>query len=109
MDAKDWIGVGILGAAVVLTVILVRVRFIRRNPLLLMAFVSNPGLVGVFAGCAFLLRDTKLALPCWIGAMLTMIPSTFLVMLQVPKALFADLARDQKEDNTSPPQDDGQP
>jgi uncharacterized membrane protein YkvI len=97
-----------LAAAIVLTTILVRVRFIRHNPILLMAFIGNPGLVGACAAGAFLLRGTKLELPCWIGAMVLMIPSTFLVMLRVPKAIFAELAQNDPPDK--PPQrDDVQP
>jgi len=103
MDPKDIIGICILVAAVVLTVILLQFRFIRRRPLLLLAFLVNPGVVGILGGCAFLLRDTTAANPCWISSMVLMIPSTFVVMFVVPKAVFAELATK----DGAPPDDQG--
>jgi len=96
MESKDWIGVGIFVTAVAFSALLFRLKFVRRDPLLLGAILINPGLVGVLAACAFWLRNTSYTIPCWIGSMLLMVPSTIAVMLAVPKAYSRQIAAEAK-------------
>lgn len=107
MEAKDFLGIGICLTAVALTAILLRVRFIRRSPALIVAFLLNPGLVGVLAACAFWMRDSTASIPCWLGSMVLMVPSTILVMLKVPKAIYQEAL--DKEPASRPPADSTPP
>ena len=97
MEAQDWIGVGVLSATVILTVTLLRLRLVRRLPVLMMAFLINPGMVGLAASLAFWLRDTSHSFYFWAAAMLLMIPSTLIVMMYVPKAMFKQIEAQQDD------------
>jgi hypothetical protein len=110
MVQQDWIGVGILASSLALLAVLLKFRFIRRNPPLLVAFIVNPGIVGVLASCAFWFRDAGTwATVLWVGAMVLTVPCTIAVMLVVPKAYFHQFqAEIAARDEAEPPSDDGQ-
>ncbi len=107
MEAKDILGIGIFLSAAILTAVLLRVRFVRRSPALVAAFLLNPALVGVLAACAFWLRDSTASTPCWIGSMVLMVPSTILIAFKVPKAIYQEML--EKESTSLPPADSTPP
>jgi predicted membrane channel-forming protein YqfA (hemolysin III family) len=109
MAQQDWIGAGILIVSLALFAVLMKVRFIRRNPLLVMVFSVNPGLVGVLAACAFWFRNQGLlAIVFWVGTMLVTVGSTLTIMLVVPRAYFEKMKADiEDEASRQRPDDQG--
>ncbi len=108
MANQDWIGAGILGASLVLLAFLLRLRFIKSNPLLMLAVIANPGIVGCLAGGFFWTLDRHPA-STYLGfaALFTTLFSTIAIMIFMPKAYLAQMREHIREQGIDP--DTGDP
>jgi len=108
MDAKEIIGLVIFIVSVLMTVILQRVKLVRRNPTIAITFIINPGVVGCMAALAFFMHDSNYSFYFWLGSMLLMVPTVLLIGLAIPKAVFKDVTPPKTNADAMPRQDDEQ-
>ena len=97
MSGHVMIGVLLITTALVLTFVLTRFFFIKENSAVLMATVINPGLVGLFAGSAFITKSlaptlTKPLLFIALGLILLSLP---ILIIFVPRAILEQQSADR--------------
>lgn len=109
MAQQDWIGIAVLATSFVLLAVLLSFRAIRHNPVMVVILFLNPGLVGVLAGLAFLLRENQdVATPCWYGAMLLALVTTLALAFVLPRMFLQQIREATAEDEAASDQSNGQ-
>jgi hypothetical protein len=86
------IAVGILAVSVLLTAVLLRLPFVRRNRVLPLVFLVNPGLVGVLASATFLTKrylGSPVTDYLYFVSMVVIAASMIVLVFVLPKALYA--------------------
>ena len=108
---KTWYGIGILATTVVILGILMKFRIIRHNPVMVVLFAINPGLVGLLASLAFFLADDpSVSRPLFYGALILTVSSTFVIAFALPRIFMVHMkeqfaeAEQERRSNQGDPQ-----
>jgi hypothetical protein len=93
------IAIGILAVSILLTAILLRLGFVRRNRVLQLVFLVNPGTVGILACATFL---SKRYLPTatdyiYFVSMVVIAASMIVLVFVLPRALYTPEAKPPDE------------
>lgn len=95
------IGILLIASGVGITYFLKRFSFVQNDPLIYYTTLANPGLVGIFAGTAFLFSPfspdmTKVLLYCAVGLIILTLP---VIVFVLPKAWTDQVMEQARQDS----------